>query len=377
MQCNIHIIPINSPSDVSGVKAAFDNKEILPEDIIAVIGKTEGNGCVNDFTRGYMTDSLRQLMKEYVCKSKIDSISFIMSGGTEGVLSPHLNIITKKSESILNNSKSRTKSLAVGVAKTKIIKPHELGRQVHIEMVRQATLQAMKEAKIDNVNDVHFVQIKCPLLTTADFEDMMLQTITNETYKSMAYSRGASSLGVGLALKENGFDSVEELAQINCCELGVYSSVASASAGAELNYCEVIVLGNSNYATGDLFICHDVMRDALDKESITRAKDSLDKGKESSFEILQVLAKAEADPTGKIRGFRTTMLNDSDINHTRHARAAVGAVLAAEVGSPLIYVSGGAEHQGPEGGGPVALICKRVDKNYLKDKIKLGNINDN
>jgi cyanuric acid amidohydrolase len=52
------------------------------------------------------------------------------------------------------------------------------------------------------------------------------------------------------------------------------------------------------------------------------------------------------------------MLEDSDINQTRHARAVVGGVLASVIGDPMIYVSGGAEHQGPPGGGPVAIIAR-------------------
>jgi len=55
---------------------------------------------------------------------------------------------------------------------------------------------------------------------------------------------------------------------------------------------------------------------------------------------------------------RHTMLGDSDINPTRHARAAVGAVIASVVGHGMVYVSGGAEHQGPPGGGPVAVIAR-------------------
>jgi cyanuric acid amidohydrolase len=52
------------------------------------------------------------------------------------------------------------------------------------------------------------------------------------------------------------------------------------------------------------------------------------------------------------------MLDDSDSNHTRAARAAVGAVIASVIGDPMVYVSGGAEHQGPDGGGPVAVIAR-------------------
>jgi cyanuric acid amidohydrolase len=38
----------------------------------------------------------------------------------------------------------------------------------------------------------------------------------------------------------------------------------------------------------------------------------------------------------------------------------VCGALAALVGHAEIYVSGGAEHQGPDGGGPVALIVDRA-----------------
>ena len=59
-----------------------------------------------------------------------------------------------------------------------------------------------------------------------------------------------------------------------------------------------------------------------------------------------------------LRGFRHTMLDDSDFA-TRHARAFVCGALAGLVGHAEIYVSGGAEHQGPDGGGPVAVIARR------------------
>jgi cyanuric acid amidohydrolase len=75
--------------------------------------------------------------------------------------------------------------------------------------------------------------------------------------------------------------------------------------------------------------------------------------------LIAVLGKAEASHDGRVRGYRHTMLDDSDISSTRHARAFVCGVLAGLVGHTEIYVSGGAEHQGPDGGGPVALIVDR------------------
>jgi cyanuric acid amidohydrolase len=71
-----------------------------------------------------------------------------------------------------------------------------------------------------------------------------------------------------------------------------------------------------------------------------------------------VFAKAEASPTGRIRGRRNTMLSDADINYERHARAAVGAVIASITGDPAIFVSGGTEHQCAPGAAPIAAIVK-------------------
>lgn len=65
----------------------------------------------------------------------------------------------------------------------------------------------------------------------------------------------------------------------------------------------------------------------------------LDHIKEVGVEIVQVFVKAEADPLGKIRGKRHTMNPDSDIHSTRHARAAVGELVAGLVGDTEFYCS--------------------------------------
>ena len=55
------------------------------------------------------------------------------------------------------------------------------------------------------------------------------------------------------------------------------------------------------------------------------------------------------------------MLEDTDISSTRHARAAVGGLIAGLAGTGAVYVSGGAEHQGPPGGGPGGGDCASVN----------------
>ncbi len=66
--------------------------------IVALIGKTEGNGGANDFTRGFATLSYQSLLAKNLAISPQDvgkRIAFVWSGGTEGVLSPHAFISTR------------------------------------------------------------------------------------------------------------------------------------------------------------------------------------------------------------------------------------------------------------------------------------------
>ena len=53
------------------------------------------------------------------------------------------------------------------------------------------------------------------------------------------------------------------------------------------------------------------------------------------------------------------MLNDDDIDQQRHIRGAVGAIVASVLNDTALFVSGGAEHQGPDGGGMLAMIAQK------------------
>lgn len=358
-------IATGSPDDISGLKELIDNKTIVPEEIIAILGKTEGNGCVNDFTRGFATQSLAYYLANEL---KLESdevhkkIAFIMSGGTEGVMSPHLTVFIRKE---IDAPKSPEKRLAAGIAFTRPFKPEEIGRMEQVLEVAEAVRQAMKDAKIEKSEDVHFVQIKCPLLTSDRIEEAAQRgkdVAVHDTYKSMGYSRGASALGVAIALGEVSEEDITN--EVICTDWNLYSAVASTSAGVEIMHDEIILIGNSTESSSDLMIGHSVMKDAIDIDSVKEAMKGAGlqfdeyPSKEEVSKIVNVLAKAEAATTGKCRGRRTIMLDDSDINHTRHARAVVNAAISTLTRDPMVYVSGGAEHQGPDGGGPVAVIAK-------------------
>jgi cyanuric acid amidohydrolase len=339
------------PQDTAPLAAAIASGEVDPATIVAIVGKTEGNGCVNDFTRGYATLSLKLLLAESLkcAPSEIDKrVAIVMSGGTEGGLAPHLLVFCREPATAAASGPR----LAIGVGLTRAFAPEEIGRAPQIAATSEAVASAMADAGIASAGDVHFVQIKCPLLTKERIEEAARRgapVATEDTYHSMALSRGASALGVAVALGEVPVAATEAAI---CRDWSLFSRVASTSAGVELLRNEVVVLGNSAGWAGDLLIDHDVMKDAIDADAARRLLGRL------GGEVVAVLAKAEAAPSGEIRGRRHTMLDDSDIHSTRHARALVGGVLAGVIGDTMLYVSGGAEHQGPAGGGPVAIIAR-------------------
>src|SRR4029078_1585871 len=87
------------PQDTAPLAAAIDAGPGGAADIVAIIGKTEGNGCVNDFTRGYASLALKLLLAERLALSPSEverRVSIVMSGGTEGGLSPHLLVLARE-----------------------------------------------------------------------------------------------------------------------------------------------------------------------------------------------------------------------------------------------------------------------------------------
>ena len=361
-------IPTKGPGDVAGLIGLIEAGNIDPASILAVLGKTEGNGGVNDFTREYAVAALCAALAPHVGlppHQVEQKIAFVMSGGTEGVLSPHLTVFTRTALAGGSDTGIEGKRLNIGIAQTRDFLPEELGRRAQIDETASAVRVAMADAGIDDPCDVHFVQIKCPLLTSDRIEAALArghETVTTSAYGSMAYSRGASALGVATALGEIGNAIADE--QI-LKDWDLFSSVASTSAGIELMHNVIIVMGNSTSSASPFVIGHAVMRDAIDLAAVIDALESVGLGSTDTSDatlrdrLVNIFAKAEASPDGSVRGYRHTMLEDSDINATRHARAAVGGLIAGLAGTGAVYVSGGAEHQGPPGGGPVAVIARR------------------
>lgn len=359
MAIEVAKVELKSVQDAGGMADCIRKGQFGADEVIAVIGKTEGNGGVNDFTRILADQAFRRVLMQHGRRSEpeVAQIPMVWSGGCDGVITPHATVFARNSKTG-PASKSR---LAIGTAMSATLLPEDIGRPAMVEKVADGVRAAMKTAGISDPKDVHYVQTKTPLLTIDWLLDAEKRgkTVACEVHESMGVSNGTTALGIAVALGEISMPKAEQI----CKDLDLYSSVASCSSGVELNEAQIVLLGNAAGAGGRYRIGHSVMKDALDidgiYESIRNAGLELPerpRAEDLKGRLVNCFMKCEADRTGKLRGRRQIMLDDSDVSWHRHIKASVGGLAAAAIGDAAVFVSVDAMHQGPQGGGPVVAI---------------------
>jgi barbiturase len=361
-------VPILTVSDASGLADLIDKGVFDADRVIAVIGKTEGNGGVNDYTRIIADRAFREVLVEKGTRpmESVMQVPIVWSGGTDGVISPHATIFA----TIPTEQADRTDEprLTVGFAMSEQLLPEEIGRVPMVSKVADAVKVAMARAGITDPADVHYVQTKTPLLTIHTIRDAKSRgksVWTEHTHESMDLSNGCTALGIAVALGEIEMPSDEDVMH----NRDLYSSVASCSSGVELDQAQVVVVGNARGVGGRYRIGHSVMKDALDQDGIWAAirdagVDLPERPHQSDLRgrLVNVFLKCEASADGEVHGRRNAMLDDSDVHWHRQIKSAVGGVTAAVTGDPAVFVSVSAAHQGPDGGGPVAAIVDLGDE---------------
>ncbi len=359
MAIDVAKVEIKSVSDASGLEELIASGRMAADEVVAVIGKTEGNGGVNDFTRILSDTAFRGVLLKHGTRGEeeIGEIPMVWSGGCDGVLTPHATVFASNDETGSQDSAR----LAMGTAMSAPILPEDIGRPAMVEKIADGVRAAMADAGIDDPADVHYVQTKTPLLTIDTVRDAHArgESAACEVHESMGVSNGTTGLGIAVALGEVSMPGAGDI----CRNLDLYSSVASCSSGVELERGQIVLFGNAPGAGGRFRIGHGVMRDALDIDGIydgirNAGLDLPERPRASDLggKLVNCFIKCEADRTARLRGRRQIMLDDSDVHHHRHSKGAVGGVAAAAIGDPAVFVSVDAMHQGPQGGGPVVAI---------------------
>jgi len=359
MAIDVLKVELKTVQDASGLDQAIQKGRFAADEVVAVIGKTEGNGGVNDFTRILADQAFRAVLIKRGSRAEaaVADIPMVWSGGCDGIMTPHATVFARNA----TTGPADKPRLVIGTAMSPELLPEDIGRPSMVKKVAEGVRAAMRNAGIDNPADVHYVQTKTPLLTIDSVQDAERrgQTAACEVHDSMGVSNGTAALGIGMALGEIKMPRAEQI----CKDLDIYSSVASCSSGVELTRAQIVLLGNKAAAGGRYRIGHSVMKDALDIDGIYDAirNAGLDlparpRAEDLAGKVVNCFMKCEADRRGKLRDRRQIMLDDSDVHHHRHSKAAVSAIAALAIGDPAVFVSVDAMHQGPHGGGPVIAI---------------------
>ena len=161
MAIEVAKVELKNVSDASGLAACIDAGQFTADEVVAVIGKTEGNGGVNDFTRILADQAFRAVLAERGSRdtSALAQIPMVWSGGCDGVITPHATIFAQTEET----GPADESRLVIGTAISAELLPEDIGRVAMVEKVADAVRAAMDDAGIDNPADVPLCADQDPL----------------------------------------------------------------------------------------------------------------------------------------------------------------------------------------------------------------------
>jgi cyanuric acid amidohydrolase len=312
-----------------------------PSKVIAILSKTVGSGAANDYSRAYLEvcfarhlSSIMNVSLEWV----LQNILMITSAGCEGIISPHGYVIYREEGE--DGSRSRSRGLCVGTSRSQHLESSEIGGMKQVRLVEEAVRSAMSQASIASGEDIGVVFVKSPIGQGASQK------------RSISLTRAASAIGVGLALGE--IDESDITQEKIGTDFSIFSRKAFTLSGNELDDCRVMVLGEALGGNPVYSLHSSVIESILDADSVYKVLKSLD----SDEQVVGFFVKISEYQSRTFAG-RTLALSQSDLPVGRELRAAASGVFSVLTGSTDVFISVGGEHQGPPGGGFVAVIGRK------------------
>src|SRR6202163_4263973 len=143
MAIEVAKVELKTVQDASGVEDCIKIGRFTADQVIAVIGKTEGNGGVNDFTRILADQAFRRVLLKHGHRSEHDiaQIPMVWSGGCDGVITPHATVFARNDKTG-PASKSR---LVIGTALSVALLPEDIGRPAMVQKVADGVKAAMRD----------------------------------------------------------------------------------------------------------------------------------------------------------------------------------------------------------------------------------------
>ncbi len=133
MAIDVVKVEIKSVMDASGLEEIIASGRFKADEVIAVIGKTEGNGGVNDFTRILSDQAFRAVLKKHGTRdeAQIKQVPMVWSGGCDGVITPHATVFARNGK----GGSAGKPRLVMGTALSPKILPEDIGRLAMVEKV--------------------------------------------------------------------------------------------------------------------------------------------------------------------------------------------------------------------------------------------------
>ncbi|MBL0931624.1 MAG: hypothetical protein IBJ15_16095 [Alphaproteobacteria bacterium] len=250
----------------------------------------------------------------------------LVSGGSEGPVSPHLVIWTK-------GQATGERGLLAGVSRIEVA-PADHGTAKHRDATARqlADLMAASNWRAD---DVGLVIVRAP----SNFED----PATDPAVRKQA--------ALGVAQVVDGKDAN-------------FASRAFVVARHDGPGQQIFVLANGAGGDPAYAVSHAVLADPFDSPSVAGALAkfgfvaSPQLPPDQSKRLIAAISKGDAPANGTIRGMPHAMNLDNDVAMHRHSRAAYGAMIGSTIGHGAVLVSGGAEAQGPDDGGFASFVAQ-------------------
>lgn len=341
-------LPMAHPADIAGLDDALRAEGIAPVDLLALWIKTAGNGLGNDYTRPWVEQVCGAWLAERLGttpQAALRRVQVIVSGGCEGIVSPHLLAIAARPQAA---PVANTRKRLVAAGATSEVACGVTAEPAHLEITADLVRRAMHDAGIADPADVHGVMMRTPC-------DPRLPG-------HAARVRAAGALGIAVALGEASCAAAADALAGGAGD--IHSDRAFVVARPDDDRQQVVVIGNAAGSDSTFAAAHAALADPLDTPGVARMLAAF--GMQAAPQlvaadaerVVAVVVKADPPPAGRVRGWRHVMTADADVAGHRHARGAFAAAVAGVIGHPACFVGAGAERHGPAEGGLVFAIAR-------------------
>lgn len=336
----------SGPGDTAPLEAFLATLPLDRLRRLVVLGKTEGTATANDFGRDLALAMTRATIARIGGPALCARATTIFSMGCEGIAAPGVILLADTGDA--------AGGLRMGGAASAELAPAEIGGPEHVEAVADTVTAAAADAGLAR-EAVRLVLVKSPVLTPAWAAD--LPPSARRFVGDTGRARGIAGLGAAMALGEL---PDEAIAAALAGDPRPHGRRCMAFSGTETRHIEVVVLGEAGVGDGQHLVTA-ALAQPLDRGAITRALDAAgiafgDDGLVIDPDRVPVsLFKAGIGDDGCVAGERTTV-RSSEVAPDKQLRAAASGFVAGILGHPRAFISGGAEHQAPPGGGLFAAV---------------------